>query len=86
MVILKDNFVINLVSEKLNSFSENGVSYSDFEEFLSNLPISLINSLPDSSKHTLGYYFNSYSYQIYSEAFYYTYAFVSEFENKYSLF
>lgn len=86
MFVLEDDFVIKLVSEKIENFSECGVSSSEFEEFLSNLPITLINSLPDSSKHVLGYYFNSYSYQVYSESFYYTYCFVSEFESKYSLF
>lgn len=86
MFILEDDFVIKLVSSQLSFFSENCVSASDFEDFLSNLPISLINSLSDSDKHIIGYLFNSYSYQIYSESFYYTYCFVSEFETKYSLF
>ena len=86
MFVLENDFVIDLVVSKISSFSENGVSCSDFEEFLSNLPITLIESLPESAKHTLGFYFNSYSYQIYSESFYNIYAFVSSFETKYSLF
>lgn len=87
MFTLKDNFVVDLVSSKIEEFSSYGVSYSEFKEFLSNLPTDLIQSLPDSSKHSLGYYFNSYDYSSLwnNDDFYKKYSFVSEFESKYSL-